>query len=39
MGGHVTQQLLLDRRDLIRWAALIGTGARGGEGMADQSGR
>ncbi|HEX4011646.1 MAG TPA: alpha/beta hydrolase [Solirubrobacteraceae bacterium] len=34
MGGHVTQQLLLDRPDLIRRAALVGTGPRGGEGMA-----
>jgi pimeloyl-ACP methyl ester carboxylesterase len=34
MGGHVTQRLLLDRPDLIRRAALVGTGPRGGEGMA-----
>jgi pimeloyl-ACP methyl ester carboxylesterase len=34
MGGHVTQQLLLDRPELIRRAALVGTGPRGGEGMA-----
>lgn len=34
MGGHVTQQLLLNRPSLIRRAALVGTGPRGGEGMA-----
>lgn len=34
MGGHVTQRLLLDRPDLIRRAGLVGTGPRGGEGMA-----
>jgi pimeloyl-ACP methyl ester carboxylesterase len=34
MGGHVTQQLLLARPDLIRRAALVGTGPHGGEGMA-----
>jgi pimeloyl-ACP methyl ester carboxylesterase len=34
MGGHVTQQLLVDRPELIRRAALVGTGPRGGEGMA-----
>jgi pimeloyl-ACP methyl ester carboxylesterase len=34
MGGHVTQQLLIDRPELIRRAALVGTGPRGGEGMA-----
>jgi pimeloyl-ACP methyl ester carboxylesterase len=34
MGGHVTQQLLLDHPALIRRAALVGTGPRGGEGMA-----
>jgi pimeloyl-ACP methyl ester carboxylesterase len=34
MGGHITQRLLLDRPDLIRRAALVGTGPRGGEGMA-----
>jgi pimeloyl-ACP methyl ester carboxylesterase len=34
MGGHVTQQLLVDRPQLIRRAALVGTGPRGGEGMA-----
>jgi pimeloyl-ACP methyl ester carboxylesterase len=37
MGGHVTQQLLLDRPDLIRRAALVGSGPRGGEGMAARS--
>jgi pimeloyl-ACP methyl ester carboxylesterase len=34
MGGHVTQQLLVDRPELVRRAALVGTGPRGGEGMA-----
>jgi pimeloyl-ACP methyl ester carboxylesterase len=34
MGGHVTQQLLVDRPELIRRAALVGSGPRGGEGMA-----
>jgi pimeloyl-ACP methyl ester carboxylesterase len=36
MGGHVTQQLLVDRPELIRRAALVGTGPRGGEGMASR---
>ena len=34
MGGHVTQQLLVDRPELFRRVALVGTGPRGGEGMA-----
>jgi pimeloyl-ACP methyl ester carboxylesterase len=34
MGGHVAQQLLVDRPDLVRRAVLVGTGPRGGEGMA-----
>lgn len=36
MGGHVTQQILLDRPGLVRKAALVGTGPRGGEGMASR---
>lgn len=36
MGGHVTQQVLLDRPELVRRAALVGTGPRGGEGMASR---
>ena len=33
MGGHVAQQVALDRPDLVRRAVLVGTGPRGGEGM------
>lgn len=36
MGGHVTQQILLDRPELVGKAALVGTGPRGGEGMASR---
>jgi pimeloyl-ACP methyl ester carboxylesterase len=34
MGGFVTQQLAVDRPELVRRIALVGTGPRGGEGMA-----
>jgi pimeloyl-ACP methyl ester carboxylesterase len=34
MGGFVAQQLAVDRPELIRRIALVGTGPRGGEGMA-----
>jgi pimeloyl-ACP methyl ester carboxylesterase len=33
MGGFVAQQLAVDRPELIRRLALVGTGPRGGEGM------
>jgi pimeloyl-ACP methyl ester carboxylesterase len=34
LGGLVAQQLTLDRPELIRRLVLVGTGPRGGEGMA-----
>lgn len=34
LGGMVAQQLTLDRPDLVRRLILVGTGPRGGEGMA-----
>jgi pimeloyl-ACP methyl ester carboxylesterase len=34
MGGHLTQVVALDRSDLVRRLILVGTGPRGGEGMA-----
>jgi pimeloyl-ACP methyl ester carboxylesterase len=34
MGGHVSQLVALDRPDLVRRLILVGTGPRGGEGMA-----
>jgi pimeloyl-ACP methyl ester carboxylesterase len=34
MGGHVAQQLALDRPDLVRRLVLAGTAPRGGHGMA-----
>jgi pimeloyl-ACP methyl ester carboxylesterase len=34
MGGHVSQVVALDRPDLVRRLILVGTGPRGGEGMA-----
>jgi pimeloyl-ACP methyl ester carboxylesterase len=37
MGGEVTQQLVLDRPELIRRIALVGTGPRGGEGMSSRA--
>jgi pimeloyl-ACP methyl ester carboxylesterase len=33
MGGFVAQQLALDRPELVRRLALVGTGPRGGDGM------
>ena len=35
VGGMVAQQLTYDRPELVRRLILIGTGPRGGEGMAD----
>jgi pimeloyl-ACP methyl ester carboxylesterase len=34
IGGTVAQQLTIDRPDLVRKLILVGTGPRGGEGMA-----
>jgi pimeloyl-ACP methyl ester carboxylesterase len=34
MGGYVAQQLAVDRPELVRRLILVGTGPRGGEGMA-----
>jgi pimeloyl-ACP methyl ester carboxylesterase len=34
MGGFVAQQIAVDRPELIRRVVLVGTGPRGGEGMA-----
>src|SRR4029078_6742311 len=34
MGGHVAQQIAVDRPELVRRLILVGTGPRGGEGMA-----
>jgi pimeloyl-ACP methyl ester carboxylesterase len=34
MGGYVAQQIALDRPELVRRLILVGTGPRGGEGMA-----
>ena len=34
MGGYVAQQIAVDRPDLLRRLILVGTGPRGGEGMA-----
>ena len=34
MGGYVAQQILVDRPELVRRIVLVGTGPRGGEGMA-----
>jgi pimeloyl-ACP methyl ester carboxylesterase len=34
MGGYVAQQIAVDRPDLVRRLILVGTGPRGGEGMA-----
>src|ERR1700726_272591 len=34
MGGLIAQQITIDRPDLVRKLILIGTGPRGGEGMA-----
>jgi pimeloyl-ACP methyl ester carboxylesterase len=34
MGGYVTQQIAVDRPELVRRLMLVGTGPRGGEGMA-----
>jgi pimeloyl-ACP methyl ester carboxylesterase len=34
MGGYVAQQLAVDRPGLVRRLVLVGTGPRGGEGMA-----
>jgi pimeloyl-ACP methyl ester carboxylesterase len=33
MGGHVAQQITVDRPDLVRRLVLVGTGPRGGDGM------
>jgi pimeloyl-ACP methyl ester carboxylesterase len=37
MGGHVAQQIVVDRPELVRKLLLVGTGPRGGEGMASLS--
>ena len=34
MGGYVAQQIAVDRPELVRRLVLVGTGPRGGEGMA-----
>jgi pimeloyl-ACP methyl ester carboxylesterase len=34
MGGFIAQQVTIDRPDLVRKLILVGTGPRGGEGMA-----
>jgi pimeloyl-ACP methyl ester carboxylesterase len=34
MGGYVTQQITVDRPEFVRRMILVGTGPRGGEGMA-----
>src|SRR6267143_289765 len=34
MGGYVAQQITADRPELVRRLILVGTGPRGGEGMA-----
>ena len=34
IGGFVAQQFIIDRPDLVRKLILVGTGPRGGEGMA-----
>src|SRR5579862_2251104 len=34
MGGYVAQQITVDRPELVRRLILVGTGPRGGEGMA-----
>jgi pimeloyl-ACP methyl ester carboxylesterase len=34
MGGYVAQQIAADRPELVRRLVLVGTGPRGGEGMA-----
>ena len=34
MGGFVAQQIVVDRPELVRRMVLVGTGPRGGEGMA-----
>src|SRR5216684_6195259 len=34
MGGYVAQQIAVDRPELLRRLMLVGTGPRGGEGMA-----
>jgi pimeloyl-ACP methyl ester carboxylesterase len=34
MGGYVAQQVAVDRPELVRRVILVGTGPRGGEGMA-----
>ena len=39
MGGHVAQQIAVDRPTLVRRLVLAGTGPRGGEGMAPMSHR
>ena len=36
MGGHVAQQLALDRPGLVRRLVLAGTGPRGGQGMLER---
>ncbi|MDQ1425200.1 MAG: hypothetical protein QOD72_2698, partial [Acidimicrobiaceae bacterium] len=33
MGGHVVQQIAVDRPELVRRLVLVGTGPRGGDGM------
>jgi len=34
MGGHVAQQIAVDRPELVRRLVLVGTGPRGGDGMS-----
>ena len=35
MGGYVAQEIALERAELVRRLILVGTGPRGGEGMAE----
>jgi pimeloyl-ACP methyl ester carboxylesterase len=37
MGGYVAQQIAMDRPNLLRRIVLVGTGPRGGEGMATRN--
>jgi pimeloyl-ACP methyl ester carboxylesterase len=37
MGGYVAQQIAVDRPELVRRLILVGTGPRGGEGMAQRN--
>jgi pimeloyl-ACP methyl ester carboxylesterase len=37
MGGYVAQQIAVDRPELVRRLILVGTGPRGGDGMAQRN--